>query len=78
MVIDIADAWICHTDIALLRNEWMEGIFLMVPGYEITGTVVAVGSGVSRHAVGDGSVSAPTLIRAGSARTVSRARKSTA
>lgn len=53
VVIDIAHTGICHTDIALLRNHWMEGLFPMVPGHEITGTVVAAGPGVTRHAVGD-------------------------
>ncbi|MFF7212974.1 NAD(P)-dependent alcohol dehydrogenase [Streptomyces sp. NPDC008238] len=53
VVVDIAYTGICHTDIALLRNHWMEGLFPMVPGHEITGTVVAAGPGVTRHAVGD-------------------------
>ncbi|WP_414672932.1 NAD(P)-dependent alcohol dehydrogenase [Kribbella sp.] len=53
VVIDIAYTGICHTDIALLNNEWMEGIFPMVPGHEITGTVTATGSEVTRHTVGD-------------------------
>ncbi|MFF3949483.1 NAD(P)-dependent alcohol dehydrogenase [Streptomyces sp. NPDC001902] len=53
VVIDIAYTGICHTDIALLRNHWMEGLFPMVPGHEITGTVVATGPDVTRYAVGD-------------------------
>lgn len=53
VVIDIAFTGICHTDIALLRNHWAEGLFPMVPGHEITGRVVEVGSAVSLHAVGD-------------------------
>jgi uncharacterized zinc-type alcohol dehydrogenase-like protein len=53
IVIDIAYTGICHTDIALLRNHWSEGLFPMVPGHEITGVVAAVGSDASRHAVGD-------------------------
>ncbi|MGW3247737.1 NAD(P)-dependent alcohol dehydrogenase [Streptomyces sp. NPDC001070] len=53
VVIDIAYTGICHTDIALLRNHWMEGVFPMVPGHEITGTVSATGPEVTRHTVGD-------------------------
>ncbi|MCI2423754.1 NAD(P)-dependent alcohol dehydrogenase [Saccharopolyspora sp. K220] len=53
VVIDIAYTGICHTDIALLRNHWSEGIFPMVPGHEIIGIVAAVGAEVGRYAVGD-------------------------
>jgi uncharacterized zinc-type alcohol dehydrogenase-like protein len=53
VVIDIAYIGICHTDIALLRNHWTDGIFPMVPGHEITGTVAAAGAEVTRYAVGD-------------------------
>jgi uncharacterized zinc-type alcohol dehydrogenase-like protein len=53
VVIDVAYTGICHTDIALLCNHWMEGIFPMVPGHEITGTVTAAGSEVTRYTVGD-------------------------
>ncbi|WP_233459054.1 alcohol dehydrogenase catalytic domain-containing protein, partial [Amycolatopsis acidiphila] len=53
VVIDIAYTGICHTDLALLRNHWREGIFPMVPGHEITGTVAASGSAVTRHSAGD-------------------------
>jgi uncharacterized zinc-type alcohol dehydrogenase-like protein len=51
--IDIAYAGICHSDIHQVREEWGSAIFPMVPGHEIAGTVSAVGSGVTRYAVGD-------------------------
>jgi uncharacterized zinc-type alcohol dehydrogenase-like protein len=44
---------ICHSDIHQARNEWFEGIFPMVPGHEISGEVLAVGSNVSKFKVGD-------------------------
>lgn len=44
---------ICHSDIHQARNEWFEGIFPMVPGHEIAGEVVEVGSAVTGFAVGD-------------------------
>lgn len=53
IVIDIAFAGICHSDIHQVRAEWAQSIFPMVPGHEIAGTVAAVGSGVTRHRVGD-------------------------
>ncbi|MCX4564609.1 NAD(P)-dependent alcohol dehydrogenase [Streptomyces phaeochromogenes] len=53
VLIDIAYTGICHTDLALLRNHWMEGVFPMVPGHEITGTVIATGSEVTRYTVGN-------------------------
>lgn len=53
VLIDIAYAGICHSDIHQAREEWGRAIFPMVPGHEIAGTVREVGSAVTRHAVGD-------------------------
>jgi uncharacterized zinc-type alcohol dehydrogenase-like protein len=53
VVIDIAYAGICHSDIHQARQEWGTAIFPMVPGHEIAGTVSAVGAEVERYAVGD-------------------------
>ena len=53
VLIDIAYAGICHSDIHTARNEWGEALFPLVPGHEIAGTVAAVGSEVTKHAVGD-------------------------
>ncbi|MFD9041201.1 NAD(P)-dependent alcohol dehydrogenase [Streptomyces bottropensis] len=53
VLIDIKFAGICHTDIHTAREGWGEAIFPMVPGHEIAGVVEAVGSGVTRFAVGD-------------------------
>jgi uncharacterized zinc-type alcohol dehydrogenase-like protein len=51
--IDIAYAGICHSDIHQAKSEWGEGIFPMVPGHEIAGTVAAVGADVTKYQVGD-------------------------
>jgi uncharacterized zinc-type alcohol dehydrogenase-like protein len=51
--IDIAFSGICHSDIHQVREEWFAGIFPMVPGHEIAGTVVEVGSAVTKFKVGD-------------------------
>jgi Zn-dependent alcohol dehydrogenases len=51
--IDIAWAGICHSDIHTIREEWGSANFPLVTGHEIAGVVSAVGSGVTRHKVGD-------------------------
>ncbi|SER98756.1 NAD(P)-dependent alcohol dehydrogenase [Lentzea albida] len=53
VLIDIKFAGICHSDIHQVDEGWGEAIFPMVPGHEIAGVVVEVGSEVTRHAVGD-------------------------
>ena len=53
VLIDIKFAGICHSDIHQAQEGWGEAIFPMVPGHEIAGVVSAVGSGVTRHQVGD-------------------------
>lgn len=53
VVIDIHHCGICHSDIHQARDEWGGSIFPMVPGHEIAGKVVAVGSGVKNFKVGD-------------------------
>ncbi|MEO3779251.1 NAD(P)-dependent alcohol dehydrogenase [Micromonospora sp. B11E3] len=53
VLINIAYAGICHSDIHQAREEWGTAIFPLVPGHEITGTVAAVGDQVTRCRVGD-------------------------
>jgi uncharacterized zinc-type alcohol dehydrogenase-like protein len=43
---------ICHSDIHTARNEWHGTTYPAVPGHEIVGTVIEVGSGVTGFAVG--------------------------
>ena len=52
VVIDILFAGICHSDIHQVREEWGKAIFPMVPGHEIGGKIVAVGSEVKNFSVG--------------------------
>lgn len=44
---------ICHSDIHQARNEWKSSKYPMVPGHEIVGKVVRVGSKVKRFKTGD-------------------------
>lgn len=53
VVIDIKFCGICHSDIHMVRDEWGEGMFPMVPGHEIAGVVRAVGRKVTKYKVGD-------------------------
>ena len=51
--IDILYCGVCHSDLHQARDEWGGSIYPMVPGHEIVGKVIAVGSNVSKFAVGD-------------------------
>jgi len=51
--IDITYAGICHSDIHNARNEWGGAKYPMVPGHEIVGKVVKVGSKVTKFKSGD-------------------------
>lgn len=53
ILIDIAFAGICHSDIHTVRGDWGPQQYPLAPGHEITGTVAAVGSEVTKHALGD-------------------------
>ncbi len=44
---------ICHSDLHQARNDWGWSQYPVVPGHEIVGRVTAVGSDVTKHAVGD-------------------------
>ena len=51
--IEIMYCGVCHTDIHMTRDEWGGGVFPMVPGHEIIGRVVGVGSAVTKHQIGE-------------------------
>ena len=50
---DILYCGVCHSDLHLARNEWGISIYPMVPGHELVGKVVKVGSRVSKYKAGD-------------------------
>src|SRR5258705_572891 len=53
VLIDVAYAGICHSDIHQVNQEWGTAIFPMVPGHEIAGVVAAIGADVRKYQVGD-------------------------
>jgi len=53
VTIEILHCGVCHSDLHQARNDWDNSIYPMVPGHEIVGRVVAVGSQVTRFKQGD-------------------------
>lgn len=53
VVIQIEYCGVCHSDLHQARNEWGGSTYPMVPGHEIVGKVIHVGSQVKKFAVGD-------------------------
>jgi len=53
VLIDVAFASICHSDIHQMKGDWGPQKYPQVPGHEIVGIVSAVGSAVTKFAVGD-------------------------
>jgi len=53
VLIEIAYAGICHSDIHTVRGEWGDIAYPQVVGHEIVGTVTGIGDQVTLHAVGD-------------------------
>jgi alcohol dehydrogenase (NADP+) len=53
VVIDILYCGVCHSDLHQARSDWAGTRYPCVPGHEIIGRVAAVGSKVTRFAVGD-------------------------
>lgn len=44
---------ICHSDLSMIDNDWMQSVYPLVPGHEVAGTVVAVGPKVKGLKEGD-------------------------
>ena len=53
VLIEIMYCGVCHSDIHTARNEWGGTRYPLVPGHEIVGRVVRVGSEVTRFSTGD-------------------------
>lgn len=50
--IDIMYCGVCHSDIHMVRSEWGPSIYPIVPGHEIVGKVVEIGSHVTKFKIG--------------------------
>jgi len=51
--IEILFCGVCHSDLHIARSEWPGTVYPVVPGHEIVGRVIGVGSGVTRFKAGD-------------------------
>jgi D-arabinose 1-dehydrogenase-like Zn-dependent alcohol dehydrogenase len=49
VLIEIAYAGVCHSDIHTVRGEWGPITYPQVVGHEVVGTVVAAGAEASKH-----------------------------
>jgi 2-desacetyl-2-hydroxyethyl bacteriochlorophyllide A dehydrogenase len=61
VVVEVAGVGICGTDIHVYEGHYAGTRFPLIPGHEVSGTVVAVGSEVSAVSLGDRVVVDPTL-----------------
>ena len=53
VLIEITHCGVCHSDIHTARNEWLNSTYPVVPGHEIIGRVLQVGSRVRRFKAND-------------------------
>eukprot|EP00438_Fugacium_kawagutii_P020675 Skav217598 [mRNA] locus=scaffold3512:208076:208483:- [translate_table: standard] len=53
VTIKITKCGICATDIHMIENAWGFSVFPLIPGHEIVGEVVSLGSNVTGFSVGD-------------------------
>ena len=53
VLIEIAYAGVCHSDIHTVRGDWRAIAYPQVVGHEVAGTVIEVGSDVTKHGLGD-------------------------
>ncbi len=53
IAIEILYTGICHSDIHQAKGEWGNSTYPMVPGHEIVGRVIEIGSSVTKFKVGD-------------------------
>ncbi len=51
--IKISYCGVCHSDLHQIKNDWFPGIFPMVPGHEIVGTIIKTGDSVRKFKIGE-------------------------
>lgn len=51
--VKVINCGICHSDLSMINNDWGMTAYPIVPGHEIIGEVVAIGTGVKNVKVGD-------------------------
>ena len=51
--VKVTHCGICHSDIAMIDNDWGFSAYPLVPGHEVVGTIAAVGERVTDRKVGE-------------------------
>lgn len=51
--IEILYSGVCHSDIHTAKGDWGPAIYPLVPGHEIVGKIISIGSGVKNFAIGE-------------------------
>ncbi|CAL5074414.1 unnamed protein product [Urochloa decumbens] len=53
VTIQVLFCGLCHTDLHVIKNEWGNAMYPVVPGHEVVGVVTDVGAGVTKFKAGD-------------------------
>ena len=53
VLVKVGSVGVCHSDLHQIKNEWGGSQYPMVPGHEIVGKVLTVGTNVTKFKVGD-------------------------
>ncbi|MCU1670584.1 MAG: zinc-dependent alcohol dehydrogenase family protein [Blastococcus sp.] len=61
VIVEVAGVGICGTDVHVFDGDYAGSQYPLIPGHEVSGTVVAVGTAVGAIATGDRVVVDPTL-----------------
>lgn len=61
VLIEVARAGICGTDLHILEGDYALARYPMIPGHEFSGTIVALGPGVRRRTLGERVTADPNL-----------------
>ncbi len=51
--VKVTHCGICHTDLAMIDNDWGFSVYPQVPGHEVIGTIKGIGPGVKDRKIGE-------------------------
>ncbi|CAM0150930.1 unnamed protein product [Urochloa decumbens] len=53
VTIQVLFCGLCHTDLHVIKNEWGNAMYPVVPGHEVVGVVTDIGAGVTKFKAGE-------------------------
>lgn len=53
LVLEVLHCGLCHSDLSMLNNHWGLTSYPLIPGHEVVGRVVSVGSAVNPNVIGE-------------------------